>query len=267
MRQAAPPPSSSTAPFEATYDDPPLAVLQQAEALMASSDLLSLVRQGDAAALLAARLAFRADVSVDRAALLQSVLRWVNDTDILRRELAIRAAFASRHHVLINAVLPELLSPVVQTRAGAIRAMAFAQEPLAITPLLSLIALGDVCAPLAMWAIGEIGVASPLAEKVLLDAHQARFCPEAALLALGKMGTRAIFSRVLLAAHRDGATALKAAFLLSKRHDLSQLSQQERARALSHARLHVKKSADRTTWMLAQCLAARLGEPMPARGS
>lgn len=263
----APPPSSTAAPFEATYDDPPLAVLEHAEALITDSEFLARVTQGDAVALLAARLAFRADVSVDREALLQAVLRWVNATDTPRRELAIRAAFASRHHALIAAALPELLSPVVQTRAGAIRAMAFAREPLAITPLLSLIALGDVCAPLAMWAIGEIGMESPLAEKVLLDAHQARFCPEAALLALGKMGTRAIFSRVLLAAHRDGAAALKAAFLLSKRHDLSQLSHQERTRALNHARLHVKKSTDRTTWMLAQCLAVRLGEPMPARGS
>lgn len=258
---------SPTAPFEATYDDPPLAVLEQAEALMTSANLLARVQEGDAVALLAARLAFRAQLSVDREALLKAVLPWVIDQDIPRRELAIRAAFASRHHALIDSALPELSSPVVQTRAGAIRAMAFAQEPLAITPLLSLIALGDVCAPLAMWAIGEIGIESPLAEKVLLDAHQARFCPKEALLALGKMGTRSIFSRVLLAAHRDGVAALKSAFLLSKRHDLSQLSQQERARALNHARLHVKKSKDRTTWMLAQCLAVRLGEPMPARDS
>ena len=239
----------------------PMPVWQRVDELATGphARLVQQVNAGDAAALLAAQIVLRE--RPDRE-LLQSTLRFVDDSDELRKELAIRAAYASGHTQLIDHALALLASPDLKRRAGAVRGLGFAREPLALLPLLRLVTMGDATAPLAIWALGEIAVPHALVERVLFDAYRARFCFSEALIAIGKLGSLPALPRLVLAAHRDPVQALQAALALSLRHDLTMLPPPTRARLRSQFVLLSKKHLGSTEQVLLRALAIRLGQPI-----
>lgn len=136
------------------------------------------------------------------------------------RMCASRAMMRSRAPALMGSLIRALWSTVARVRVGAARGLGVAREISAVRPLLRLIAVGERDdGAAAMWALGEIGVDDPLAERVLLDAIRARHCADAAIAALGKIGGPASTRELLLLARREHTLlALKAAAQIVERY-------------------------------------------------
>lgn len=255
--------------FPSSIDDLPFDLAQQARALAARDDLVALVKSLDGVALLAARVALLEGTAAQRQELVAALALLAADDNVVgaARELVIRALYASRDPSLMNATLKQLFSPQVATRAGAARALSFTHDPVAIAPLLSVIAAGDVTAPVAVMAIGTIGVPHPLAERVLLDALRCGFCVNESLLALGKMGRVAVFAQLLTQAHRHPRIALKACVLLSQRCSLSELPELDKKRARDHIKIMRQRLPERHEQLLLSILELKLATPSGERGS